>query len=72
MGMIHKPKEPKTIRKQFLHPINSYRQLYNRLPYPYLRIIHMESHMHFFRDVLKDVVSKKEEFPVEDIQTMFL
>ena len=73
MGLIHQPKKSMTVREQFNHPLHSYRQLYYRTPFPYLRIIHMECHMNFFRSVLKDVVSLqniKEEYPVQDIQSM--
>ena len=68
MGLIHKIREPMEIQKQFRQPLASYRQLYNHLPYPYLRIIHMECHMHQFRPVLQQVQS----YPVENIETMLI
>lgn len=77
MGLIHHPRQPLSVRKQFNWPINSYRQLYHSLPFPYLQIIHMECHMHHFQPVLQDMISsctKKyfEHYPKENYLNMLL
>ena len=53
MGLIHTPKEWIPLRDSFKTPLDSHRQMYTFRPY--LQIIQLEIHMHYYRHVLVEM-----------------